>query len=827
MLIALANIELQEQDDIAQTRNKAYQLALALGLSNMRASHMASLVSEQARMMSSQSFKVDIHRSSQDVQHGYVRWSQGDWQIQEALAHWPHQTLLKQQKKHLNERSNQALMRDLQVNEQQLSKQLDELENLHYAIDEHSIVSSADVTGKITSVNDKFCEISGYTREELIGKNHRLLKSDEHNDDFFTEMWKTIANGQIWRGEIKNFNKDGGYYWVKSTILPILNAQRKPKQYLSIRTESTIGHDFQDNLECEVADRTQALQDEVAKRTELMEKLQLSSAIFDNSGEGITISDAEMKILSINKSFETLMGYAEDEIVGQKSTILKSNHHDDDFYKLMKHEINHQGHWEGEVKNRRKNGEIIPDWMKVSVVHDSSGKVTYYITTYSDISIHSSAKQKLYYLAHYDALTELPNRVLFTENLNHEIRNASRNHNKIALFFLDLDRFKIINDTLGHAAGDDLLQEVSRRLQGCIRENDMLSRQGGDEFTCLLSMEDPLNAAIVAKKMLKEMVKPMQIQGNEIFISSSIGISIYPDDAVKIDDLMKYADTAMYHAKETGRNAYVFYKDDVQELSSQRFDLELKLRKAIENQEFELYYQPKYDSQTECICSMEALIRWNQPEMGLVSPIDFIPLAEETGLIVPIGAWVINEACLQIKTWQDAGFSGVNTTVAVNLSGRQFNDGELLNTVSQSIKKHGIQSQFLELELTESMLMKNVHDTLKVLNELHDYGMRLSIDDFGTGYSSLAYLKQFPIGTLKLDRSFIMGLPEDEGDKKIVAATIALAHGLDMKVVAEGVETVEQLNWLKEVKCDEIQGYYFSKPLNAQDFTKLLENTKH
>jgi diguanylate cyclase (GGDEF)-like protein/PAS domain S-box-containing protein len=826
MLIPLAKIDLQDRDDVAQTRNKAYQLALALGISDIRASRMASLISEQCRMMSAQHFDVDIHRPDLNIQNGYLRWSQGDWQINEALTCWPDDSLIEQQKIYVNQLSTQALMQQLQAHQKKLGDQLGELKNLRFAIDEHSIVSAADIKGNITHVNDKFCEISGYTREELLGKNHRLLKSDEHNAQFFAALWKNIANGKIWTGEVKNLKKNGDYYWVHATIVPILGSQGKPEQYLSIRTESTVEHDFQKKLKGEVAERTQNLKQEVEKRADLMEKLQLSSVIFDNSGEGITVSDPQMNILTVNKAFVTLMGYREDEILGQKSTLLKSNHHDDDFYKLMKHEINNQGHWEGEVRNRRKNGEIIPDWMKVSAVKGADGKINHYITTYSDISTHSSTKQKLYYLAHYDALTELPNRILFTETLKHEIANAHRNKTKMALFFLDLDHFKIINDTLGHSAGDDLLKEVSRRLQGSIRETDMISRQGGDEFTCLLlNIEDPINAAVIAKKMLVELLKPMHIQGNELFISSSIGISIYPDDSTKIETLMKYADTAMYHAKETGRNAYIFYKDDVQERSSKRFDLELKLRKGIEHNEFELYYQPKYDAKHEHMCSMEALIRWNQPEMGLVSPIDFIPLAEETGLIVPIGAWVINEVCRQIKVWQDAGFFGSNITVAINLSGRQFNNGQLMNTITECITEHDIQSNCLELELTESMLMENVSNTLKVLHELHDYGIQLSIDDFGTGYSSLAYLKRFPISALKLDRSFIMGLPSDEDDQKIVAATIALAHGLDMKVIAEGVETIEQLNWLKQEQCDEIQGYYFSKPLNAQDITTLLETS--
>ncbi|MBL1353270.1 MAG: EAL domain-containing protein [Zetaproteobacteria bacterium] len=824
MLISLATIHLQDRDDVIQTRNKAYQLALNLGISNMRASFMASQISAHCRMMSAVVIDVDIHRLSRQTQEYWLRWSQADWQISEALIFWPNLQCIQKQQIYLNQLSNQGLLRKIQEGQRRLNKQISELNNLKLAIDEHSIVSAADVKGNITHVNDKFCDISGYTRSELMGKNHRLLKSNEHTDEFYTDMWRTIAKGQIWNGEVKNFKKDGSYYWINATIVPILNDFEKPIEYLSIRTETTMEHDYTDNLETKVSERTDALEQEVKKRTTLMNRLKLSSTIFDNSGEGISISDNQMNILTINSAFEALMGYNESDILGQKSTILKSNHHDDDFYQLMKYQLNKKGYWEGEIKNRRKNGDVMPDWVKVTVVLNEQEQVSHYITTYSDISTHISAKQKLYYLAHYDALTELPNRVLFKETLNHEIANAHRNHSKIALFFLDLDRFKIINDTLGHSAGDDLLQEVACRLNTCIRENDMLSRQGGDEFTCLLlNIKDPIDAAIIAKNMLAEMVKPMHIQGNELCISSSIGISIYPDDATSIENLMKYADTAMYHAKATGRNAYVFYKDDVQEISSKRFDLELKLRKAIENKEFELYYQPKYDAKNEQICSTEALIRWNQPDMGLVSPIDFIPLAEETGLIVPIGAWVINEACRQMKAWHDAGFSDLNTTIAVNLSGRQFHDGNLLQTITESIEQYHIPSHFLELELTESMLMKNVDHTLKILNELHACGIRLSIDDFGTGYSSLAYLKRFPISTLKLDRSFIIGLPEDHDDKKIVAATIALAHGLDMRVVAEGVETIEQFDWLKQTGCDEIQGYYFSKPLTAKDFSKLLE----
>jgi len=809
MHLKLGSIRLYHQDDVILTRNKAYKLALELGVSPIRASFMATKVSEQCRLMPNYDIEIDLDHD------GWLRWSGDSWRVSELVPQWPDTSCITVQREQLLALSPAGLVQQLHMQKEVLGASVSELDSFKVALDQHSIVSIADIKGNIIFINDKFCEISGYTREELLGKNHRLLKSDEHAPEFFKDMWQTISRGETWHGEIKNLTKSGEYYWVKSTIVPYLNSSGKPYQYIAVRTDITEEYNYKKNLE-----------DTVLERTALGERLKLSSSIFDNSGEGIVVSDHQLCIQTINSAFETIFGYSEQDLIGKSTTLFKSDHHDESYYKLIKHELDKTGQWEGELKNRRKNGDIVPDWVKVSALLDKKGAITHYISTYADINVHVSAKQKLYHLAHYDALTELPNRLLFQETLKREITNAKRHKTKIALFFLDLDRFKIINDTLGHDAGDELLQKVSQRLKSCIRANDMLSRQGGDEFTCLLlDITDPLSASIVAKKMLDKMVKPMHIKGKELFISGSIGISIYPDDAQEIEVLMKYADTAMYHAKETGRNAYTFYKDDVQELSSRRFDLESKLRSAVKNNEFELYYQPKYNAMQEEITSMEALIRWNQPELGLIPPMDFIPLAEDTGLIVGIGAWVLDEACRQIKTWRDAGYSKLQTVIAVNLSGRQFSDGNLIETVTQAIKKYDVDPESLELELTESMLMDNVEETIKVLHSLKGIGIKLSIDDFGTGYSSLSYLKRFPISTLKLDRSFIMGLPEDQDDMKIVSATIALAHGLDMKVVAEGVETIEQLTCLKAMQCDEIQGYYFSKPLNADAFTKLLKSS--
>jgi len=575
---------------------------------------------------------------------------------------------------------------------------------------------------------------------------------------------------------------------------------------------------------CTFYRQKQVLKAEIQQRKALVSQLQLSSTIFESSGEGIIITDERFVVRAVNPAFAQITGYSSSEIIGQKPNVLQSGLQDADFYKMMWFAIGKMGYWEGEIRNCRKNGEVYHEWLRITEVRNEQHAITNYIGIFSDISSHASAKQKLYYLAHYDALTELPNRVLFQETLKHEIANAQRNNTKLALMFLDLDRFKIINDTLGHSAGDKLLQEVSGRLLDCIRDNDMLSRQGGDEFTgILLGLNTASVAAVVAEKMVKAMEEPVIIQGEELYVTTSIGISIYPDDTDDIEDLLKYADTAMYKSKDKGRNTYTYYKEDVKQLSSKRFDLEAKLRKALDGDEFELHYQPKYDTVHGHITGMEALIRWNQPELGRIAPFDFIPLAEETGLIVPIGAWVLNEACRQNKAWQDAGFPGMR--VAVNLSSRQFNDGNMIEIVNNIIDRHELDYKYLELELTESMIMQDAEETINILKSLYGCGIQLSIDDFGTGYSSLSYLKRFPITKLKLDRSFIMGLPDDKDDAKIVTAMITLAHGLDLTVIAEGVETREQLAWLEDAGCDEIQGYFFNAPMSAADFTKLLEKT--
>lgn len=426
--------------------------------------------------------------------------------------------------------------------------------------------------------------------------------------------------------------------------------------------------------------------------------------------------------------------------------------------------------------------------------------------------------------AYHDPLTNLPNRMLFIEHLTSALTHAHRNRQMVAVMFLDLDRFKDINDTLGHTAGDQLLKDVAARLKGCIRESDIVARIGGDEFTILLpEMTNPEDSSMIASKIISAMQNPYKINSHELHITTSIGISIYPDDSNDPETIMKNADIAMYHAKEQGRNNYQFYNADMNIRTIGRILRENSLRQAVERKELVIHYQPQLDIFTRQVVSAEALVRWQHPDEGLLSPKEFIPLAEEIGLIVPIGEWVMRNACAQNKAWQEAGYPPI--CVTVNLSARQFQQPDLVEMVSNALKDTGLSPEFLELEITESTAMKNIELTISRMNRLTGMGVKFSIDDFGTGYSSLSYLKKLPIQTLKIDKSFIRGLSADPDDKAIVNAVIAMAHNLKLKVIAEGVETDDQMSFLNSSRCDRMQGYLYSKPLPAEDFKKLIWNS--
>ncbi|HMH17461.1 MAG TPA: EAL domain-containing protein [Burkholderiales bacterium] len=439
-----------------------------------------------------------------------------------------------------------------------------------------------------------------------------------------------------------------------------------------------------------------------------------------------------------------------------------------------------------------------------------------------EVKERARSEEKIQYLAYHDGLTTLPNRALFSKILNHGISQAHRRKKELAVLFIDLDRFKNINDTLGHEAGDSLLQEVGKRLKQCLRESDTVARLGGDEFVVLLEdLEDQTRVSVVAHKILVTLVKPFTTLGQEFRVTASIGISTYPTDGEDEKSLMKNADIAMYRAKEEGKNNFQFYSKELNEHSFERLTMESNLRRALERNEFELHYQPKVDLRTSRITGVEALLRWRHPELGMVGPLQFIPMAEETGLIVPIGKWVLRTACRQQKAWQDQGLPQMS--VAVNLSARQFSDENLLQDITAIVKESGMDPTLLELEITESMLMHNVEKAIRTLDALNDMGIRLAIDDFGTGYSSLSTLKRFPINTIKVDRSFIRDLPGGVDDHAITDAIIAMGRTLGMTVIAEGVETKEQADYLREQSCDEFQGFYFKKPMPANELVKLLQ----
>ena len=459
--------------------------------------------------------------------------------------------------------------------------------------------------------------------------------------------------------------------------------------------------------------------------------------------------------------------------------------------------------------------------MSINVILDASGQIKNYVAVFSDISQRKASEAQLVYMASHDVLTGLPNRSLLQERIAQALLRAHRDLCGVALLFIDLDRFKIINDTMGHHAGDVLLQEVATRLGACLRETDTIARQGGDEFVVLIENDtDEQYLGTMARKILSVLQTPFNLQGQEIFISASIGISAYPQDGSDVGTLLKNADVAMYRAKDLGKNTFQFYSAESNVHSLERLALENSMRRALERNEFKLHYQPKVDLHTDRIVGVEALLRWEHPELGLVSPIQFISLAEETGLIIPIGAWVLAEACRQNQAWQQAGLPPVR--IAVNLSARQFGSEGLSDVVAEALKTSGMSARSLELEITESMIMQHTSRASEILQGFREMGAHVSIDDFGTGYSSLGYLKHFPIDTLKIDRSFVRDVPHDADDAAITQAIIAMAHSLKLQVVAEGVESRAQLDFLRTQGCDQIQGYIFSRPVPAEAFAVLL-----
>jgi diguanylate cyclase (GGDEF)-like protein/PAS domain S-box-containing protein len=546
------------------------------------------------------------------------------------------------------------------------------------------------------------------------------------------------------------------------------------------------------------------------------EKLRLAERAFQNTAEGITVTDVNGDIVSTNPAFEEITGYSHEEVLGQNPRILKSGHHKPSFYREMWNTLISAGHWRGEIWNRRKNGDLFPEWLTISAVKDSNGETTHYVGVFTDISQMKEAQEQINFLAHHDALTQLPNRALFRERFEHALMHARRMKQSIALLFLDLDRFKTVNDTLGHPVGDQVLLEVSKRMTTIIRASDTLARLGGDEFVLLLEEQtNAQHAAVVARKLIDLFSNPMIIGEHELVVTASIGITLYPNDGDDPDLLIRHADRAMYEAKQQGRNTYRFFTQALTEGALERLKMENDLRWAISRNEMILHYQPIVDLRTRQLQGVEALVRWQHPKQGLIAPALFIELAEEIGIIGDIGQWVLDTACNQLAEWDRDRFPVPR--LSVNLSVQQIDREGLVALVSESLRASGLSPQRLELEVTESMLMRNPDLSRAVLSELRTLGVNFAIDDFGTGYSSLAYLKLLPLDRLKIDKSFVRDIGRDSNDEAIVRAIIALSKSLGLESVAEGVERTSQAEFLKRAGSDLAQGYLYSRPLAADE----------
>ena len=696
----------------------------------------------------------------------------------------------------------QLLEKSLNAASQRLFEANKNLSDQMFALDQSSIVCIADVNHLITYANDKYCQISGYHRKQLIGLNQYFLCVEFYSEDFFTELWAQTMRGNVWRGEIKNRKNNGEIFWVDATVVPFLGEDNKPYQFVSLQTDITEKKLVEEKLQ----------QNEFRTRS-----------ILENTGDGIVTLDVFGSILSFNRAAEIILGYDSDEVVGKKfSTMItdSDNKAGDDitlnwFSELEKYNksINF------ELICICKDTSTIPVELTISKMKET-GK-TLFIVVLRDITERLRVEERLRYLAHHDSLTGLPNRNAFLERLDHSIALTQRRQSTIAVLFMDIDRFKYINDTLGHDVGDRILQEISERLKTCVRKGDTVARLGGDEFTFLLEdLSSPHDIPFIAEKIIDRVSKPITFSDRELFITASIGVSRFPQDGNNGLELLKNADTAMYRAKDEGRNNFQFYSMDMGREAHERLSIETYLRQALKYDEFYLVYQPQFDIRSGKILSLEALIRWTHPKLGTINPVQFIPILEDTGLIVSVGEWILTTTCRQIAAWKDSGINCV--PVYVNLSARQFKEKNLPVSIQRIIDSAKLPGNILGIEITESILMQYSDVSSDMLHAFKAMGIGLALDDFGTGYSSLSYLRRFPIDTLKIDKSFIHNINRDVGNSEIVKAIIALGQSLNLNVIAEGVETPEELALLKSWGCEFAQGFYLSKPLAAEQIYTLL-----
>jgi len=666
-----------------------------------------------------------------------------------------------------------------------------ELLAFKYAI-EHSdnIVIMTDAERKIVYVNERFEKATGYKAQEVLGQNPKILKSELQDENIYKELSTKLAKGESWNGQFINKRKDGTLLYEKASIVPVF-LQGKLVNYIALKLDIT-------------------------EYIERNKKLAQAAAVFENTEEAIIIADAQGKIVSVNSAFTNIYGYKLGEIKGKNLSFLHSGVEDKNFYKDLWNQLIEHGIWKGKFINKTKNGELIPFWSTIKQITNAKGDVINYTVVQTDLREVETSQAKADYLAYHDALTGLSNRINFEEYLQHTLVIRKRNKAMLAVLFIDLDRFKVINDTLGHDTGDEVLKIVAARLKTILRESDFISRWGGDEFVVILeNLTSPDDAAVTASKIIENLQKPLHVNQHALITTASIGIALYPENGEDSQTLIKHADSAMYLAKEAGKNKFRYYTKELSENIRHKLDIDMALRNALQNSEFFMVFQPQYTLDAKKIHSVEALIRWESPTLGNVTPDKFIPVAEENGMIIPLGYFVFEESCKAFKKMSQA--NAQIKYIAINVSSLQFKEANLLETFLNIATKHDVKPHEIEIEITERFIMEHTLANMNILQNFRNYGFKISIDDFGTGYSSMSYLKQLPVDTIKIDKSFVDDIAHESSDNVIIEAIIALSKTLGYIIVAEGIETQDQEIFLSQANCDLGQGYLFSRPVTCKE----------
>jgi len=681
-----------------------------------------------------------------------------------------------------------------------IKKTAKELLAFRYAIENSdNVIVITDVDRHIEYVNDAFEQHTGYKKEEVYGENPNMLKSDLVSPEVYKSLNETLDRGEKWQGELINKKKNGSLLYEKVSIVPIF-MDGTLVQYLAIKLDVT----------------------EYIKQQKI---LQQAAIVYENIGDAIVITDEKKKIVSINTAFSDLFGYSEEELLGKEPMIIMSLRKDEIFYKNMWHKLLSTGRWSGRLETKTKSGKIIPVWLTIAVVKDEQQKLQNYIAIYTNLEEIIKMEDKANYLAYHDSLTGLPNRTSFEMKINDILLLANIEKEKVAILFIDLDRFKVINDTLGHHIGDEMLIHLATLIQNKLDDKALLARIGGDEFVVVLKLkESKKEAGILAEELLAVIREPIHLHDYHLNTTASIGIAVYPDDGKDRNDIVKHADSAMYHAKEKGKDTYQFYSRQLSFDVETRLHLEQELLHALEKKELILHFQPQYALKDRSIVGAEALLRWNNTQLGDVSPDIFIAIAEETGIIIDIGFFVFEEACKAYMYWKNEGVE--IESISINISSIQFREDNIFERFKEIILRTDIPAHKIEIEITERFIMEYSTINLSILEDLRNIGCKISIDDFGTGYSSMSYLKSLALDTIKIDKSFITDLPYDSHDAEVSKAIIALSKSLGYQVIAEGIETEEQEAFLKTNNCDIGQGFYFAKPMTSEEFISFFRNHK-